>query len=69
MTAPKRPAHRPLSTDKATKLATMKLTPAQHAKFLEMGGSRWVKRLLNEALNTPPSTHQSLPHHGRLPMG
>ena len=50
MTEPKRPAHRPKSTDKATLLATIKMTPAQKAKFLELGGGRWVKRLISEAL-------------------
>ena len=44
----KRPAHRPKSTDKATLLITIKATPAQKAKFLERGGSRWVKRMLDE---------------------
>ena len=42
-------AGRPPSADKATLLITIKATPAQKAKFLELGGSRWVKRLLNEA--------------------
>ena len=50
MTTPKRPAHRPKSTDKATLLATIKMTPAQKAKFLELGGSRWVKRLIDESM-------------------
>jgi hypothetical protein len=43
-------AGRPPATDPATKLITVKLTPSQHAKFLELGGSRWVKRLLDTAL-------------------
>lgn len=43
-------AGRKPATDPATKLATMKLTPSQHAKFLELGGSRWVKRLIDTAL-------------------
>jgi len=43
-------AGRPPATDKATLLITIKATPAQKAKFLELGGSRWVKRLLNEAI-------------------
>ena len=50
MTEPKRPAHRPKSTDKATLLATIKMTPTQKAKFLELGGGRWVKRLLGETI-------------------
>ena len=37
---------RPPATDKATLLITIKATPAQKAKFLKLGGSRWVKRLL-----------------------
>lgn len=43
-------AGRKPAADPATKLATMKLTPTQHAKFLELGGSRWVKRLIDTAL-------------------
>jgi len=42
-------AGRPPATDPAIKMATMKLTPSQHAKFLELGGSRWVKRLIDAA--------------------
>jgi hypothetical protein len=49
MNTAKRPPGRPTSKDKATKLVTMKMTPTQHALFLERGGSRWVKRLLSEA--------------------
>ena len=45
-------AGRPSSTDPATKLVTVKMTPKQHAKFLELGGSRWVKRLIDALLNT-----------------
>ena len=46
----KRPAHRPISDNKAALLITIKATPEQKAKFLELGGSRWVKRLINEAI-------------------
>lgn len=48
-------AGRPPAADPATKLATMKLTPTQHAKFLELGGSRWVKRLIDEAMKIKTS--------------
>lgn len=56
MTTAKRPPGRPASLDKATKLATMKLTPAEHAQFIALGGSRWVKRLIRESstVNPPP---------------
>ena len=50
MTTPKRPAHRPTSDNPASLLITIKATPEQKAKFLELGGSRWVKRLINEAI-------------------
>jgi len=43
-------AGRPPASDPATKLATVKMTPTQHAKFMELGGSRWVKRLIDTAL-------------------
>ena len=47
---PKRPAHRPTIDNPASLLITIKATPEQKAKFLELGGSRWVKRLINEAI-------------------
>ena len=43
-------AGRPPATDPAVKMATIKMTPRQHAKFMELGGSRWVKRLIDTAL-------------------
>ena len=42
-------AGRPPASEPATKLVTIKMTPKQHAKFLELGGSRWVKRLIDES--------------------
>lgn len=50
VTEPKRKAGRPPAPDKATLLITIKATLEQRAKFLELGGSRWIKRLINEAL-------------------
>ena len=44
---PKGPG-RPVSLDPASKLVTVKMTPTQHAKFIELGGSRWIKRLIDE---------------------
>jgi hypothetical protein len=41
-------AGRKPSPNPATKLATIKMTPRQHARFIELGGSRWVKRLIDE---------------------
>ena len=46
----KRPPGRPPSDNKATKLATIKMTPDEHSRFLERGGGRWVKRLLAETV-------------------
>lgn len=43
-------AGRKPAADPAVKLATIKMTPTQHAKFLELGGSRWVKRLIDNSL-------------------
>jgi hypothetical protein len=43
-------AGRPPSTDPATKLVTVKMTPRQHEQFLLLGGSRWLKRLIDESL-------------------
>lgn len=42
-------AGRPPAADKAVKLVTVKMTPSQHQKFLELGGSRWVKRMMETA--------------------
>ena len=33
--------------------AMLRLTKIQRSKYLELGGARWVKRLLNEAQTTP----------------
>ena len=54
MTALKRTAGRPPAPP--TKPAMIRLTEAQRLKYLELGGARWVKRLIDEALNTPAST-------------
>jgi len=43
-------AGRPPSADPATKLVTVKMTIRQHKQFLELGGSRWVKRLIDESM-------------------
>ena len=32
-----------------TKPAMLRLTEAQRVKYLELGGARWVKRLIDEA--------------------
>lgn len=37
-----------------TKPALIRLTEPQRVKFLELGGARWVKRLLNEAMDKIP---------------
>jgi hypothetical protein len=50
-------AGRPPSANPATKLVTVKMTPAQHQKFLEIGGSRWLKRMLE---TTPASSSATM---------
>ena len=50
-------AGRPPATDKATLLITIKATRAQKAKFLELGGSRWVKRMLSEKATSQQPFH------------
>lgn len=55
----KRKPGRPLSDNPATKTAIVKLTPAQHAKFIALGASRWVKRLLAEAPEPENGLHQA----------
>ena len=70
MTEPKRPAHRPTSDNPATLLITIKATPEQKSKFLELGGSRWVKRLINEAIDDDRvrglSEYYKVPYVSRL---
>ena len=47
MTIKQKPG-RPVS--EPTKPAMIRLTEAQRLKYLELGGARWVKRLIDEAL-------------------
>lgn len=43
-------AGRKPSLNPATKLATVKMTREQHKAFLQLGGSKWVKKNINEYL-------------------
>lgn len=52
-------AGRKPAADPATKLAVIKMTPTQHAKFLELGGSRWVKRLIDAELGKPAAVEKT----------
>ena len=46
---PARPgAGRPTSTDPARNSVKARLTDAQYAKWLELGSSKWIKRILDE---------------------
>lgn len=45
-------AGRKPSLNPATKLATVKMTREQHKVFLSLGGSKWVKQLLNTHLKS-----------------
>lgn len=53
-------AGRPPSSDPAVKLATIKMTHGQHAKFLELGGSRWVKRLIDAVHGKPAAVDKAV---------
>lgn len=46
-------AGRKPSLNPATKLVTFKATPAEHKLWLELGGSRWVKRKMREEDQKP----------------
>ena len=48
----KRPgAGRPLgSTKPEAKPRAIRMTDAEHAMYVQLGGARWVRRLINEAL-------------------
>ena len=54
-------AGRPPVADPATKLVTVKMTPRQHAKFLELGGSRWVKRFIDETMSASKKAQRKEP--------
>lgn len=41
-------AGRPVSTDPARHTVKARLTDAQFAKWQELGGSRWLKRIIEE---------------------
>lgn len=41
-------AGRPVSTDPARHIVKARLTDAQHARWLALGSSRWLKRLIDE---------------------
>ena len=41
-------AGRPKSTNPANKPILVRLTQEQHRQYLEIGGARWLKRLLDE---------------------
>jgi hypothetical protein len=44
---PNRGQGRKPSLNPAIKLATIKMTPDQHTRFIALGGSRWVKSLID----------------------
>lgn len=43
-------AGRPKSTNPANKPILVRLTQEQHRQYLELGGARWLKRMLNELM-------------------
>ena len=40
---------RPPSSNPASKSISIRVTPNQHKKFLSMGSSKWIKKLIDEA--------------------
>ena len=53
MSVSKQKPGRPVS--EPTKPAMIRLTEAQRVKYLELGGARWVKRLIDESISLPAS--------------
>jgi hypothetical protein len=49
MTIPKRKPGRPKA--EPTTPISIRLTKAQHTAYIELGGARWVKRLLSEDID------------------
>ena len=39
---------RPLSTDRASKSISIRVTPSQHKKFIALGGCKWIKQIIDE---------------------
>ena len=48
------------SPNPATKLATIKMTPEQHTQFIELGGSRWVKGLIDADIENRATLQRAL---------
>ena len=48
MIEPKRKPGRPVA--EPTRPATLRLKESQHAEYMDLGGARWVKRLIDESL-------------------
>lgn len=44
-------AGRPVSTNPADKMISVKLTQEQYRKWVEVGASRWLKRMLDDYPN------------------
>ncbi|NDP63447.1 hypothetical protein [Polaromonas sp.] len=42
-------AGRPPSTNPASKSISIRVTPFQHQKFLSLGASKWIKKIIDEA--------------------
>lgn len=38
------------SLNPASKSISMRVTPSQHKKFLSLGGCRWIKKIIDDAL-------------------
>ena len=47
-------AGRPPTDNPAIHIVKARLTDEQYAKWLELGGSRWAKRLIDEELGKTP---------------
>lgn len=43
-----RPPGRPKEKNPANQAIYVRLTPEQKSKYMELGGARWIKRLLDE---------------------
>ena len=45
---------RPRSTNPASKSISIRATPDQHRKFLALGGCKWIKKIIDDALQQYP---------------
>jgi hypothetical protein len=44
---------RPPSSNPASKSISIRVTPSQHKKFVSLGGSKWIREIIDDAAEQP----------------